>query len=218
MIGWRSRPCRSIGYANVGHHRVPAGRGGALLLHGDEHPHPGRAPGDRDGHGHRPGARADPAGRGRAALASRRRRRRRAATPSSAASTPRTRSPSPRRRARSPATTCPAARRARRHHGLRAYMVPPYYDSLRGEADRHRRQPRDRPQAHAARPRRVRDRGDPDQHRVPQARDGRTPPSSRGSTTRGSSTGSSTARRPARCPRSRAAPAGGSVVGAENWP
>ena len=38
-----------------------------LLLHGDEHPRPGRAPGDRAGHRHRPGARADPPRRRRAA-------------------------------------------------------------------------------------------------------------------------------------------------------
>src|SRR5437867_7985968 len=44
--------------------RVHRGRRGALLLHRDEHAHPGRAPRHRDGHGHRPGARADPHRRG----------------------------------------------------------------------------------------------------------------------------------------------------------
>jgi acetyl-CoA carboxylase biotin carboxylase subunit len=33
---------------------------GAVLLHRDEHAHPGRAPGDRDDHRHRPRQRADP--------------------------------------------------------------------------------------------------------------------------------------------------------------
>ena len=40
---------------------------GSVLLHGDEHPHPGGAPGDRDGDRHRPGEGADPGGGGRAA-------------------------------------------------------------------------------------------------------------------------------------------------------
>ena len=43
-----------------------------LLLPGDEHPHPGRAPGHRDGHRARPGRRADPHRRRLAAAASRR--------------------------------------------------------------------------------------------------------------------------------------------------
>ena len=41
------------------HLRVPV-RERRLLLHRDEHPHPGRAPGDRDGHRHRHRADADP--------------------------------------------------------------------------------------------------------------------------------------------------------------
>ena len=49
------------------HDRVSARHRRQLLLHGDEHPDPGRAPGDRDGHGLRPGEGADPGGRGRAA-------------------------------------------------------------------------------------------------------------------------------------------------------
>ena len=49
------------------HARVPARRGQELLLHGDEHPHPGRAHGDRGGVRHRPGSRADAPGGRRAA-------------------------------------------------------------------------------------------------------------------------------------------------------
>ena len=71
------------------HVRVPV-RERRVLLHRDEHPPPGRAPGDRDDHRHRPGARADPRRRRRAAAVHARRTSSSAATPSSAASTPRT--------------------------------------------------------------------------------------------------------------------------------
>ncbi len=47
-----------------GIHRRPQGQ---LLLHRNERPHPGRAPGHGDGHGHRPDQGADPRGGGRAA-------------------------------------------------------------------------------------------------------------------------------------------------------
>ena len=49
------------------HHRVPL-RGRRVLLHRDEHPHPGRASGDRDDHRHRSRQRADPDRRRRAAV------------------------------------------------------------------------------------------------------------------------------------------------------
>ena len=48
------------------HARVPARHRRVVLLHGDEHPDPGGAPGDRDGHQLRPGEGADPGGRRRA--------------------------------------------------------------------------------------------------------------------------------------------------------
>ena len=48
------------------HVRVPL-RGRRVLLHRDEHAHPGRAPGDRDDHRHRPRAGADPRRGGREA-------------------------------------------------------------------------------------------------------------------------------------------------------
>ena len=48
------------------HLRVPV-RGGRVFLHRDEHPHPGRAPGDRNDHRPRPRAGADPRRRGRQA-------------------------------------------------------------------------------------------------------------------------------------------------------
>src|SRR5690348_18122629 len=48
--GRRGRaPVRGRGLRERGHHRVPARQRWPLLLHGDEHPHPGRAPGDGDG-------------------------------------------------------------------------------------------------------------------------------------------------------------------------
>ena len=43
----RARGARAL--RERGHHRVPARRRRALLLHGDEHAHPGRAPGHRRG-------------------------------------------------------------------------------------------------------------------------------------------------------------------------
>ena len=82
-----------------------------VLLHRDEHAHPGRASGDGDGHRHRPGARDDPDRRRRTACASRQddiahpRPRDR-----SAASTPRTR-----QRFHAAARHGRARSRARRH-------------------------------------------------------------------------------------------------------
>ncbi len=87
------RLCREVGYDERRHHRVPARRGRPLLLHGDEHPHPGRAPGHRDGLGRRPRQAADPGGGWRAAAAFPAGSRR-AATRSSAGSTPRIPTPS----------------------------------------------------------------------------------------------------------------------------
>ena len=93
------------------HDGVPVRPGRLVLLHGDEHPHPGRAPGDRGGHRARPGQGADPRRGRRAAVAARRRRSSGAATRSSAGSTPRTTSTaSGPARARSPTGTSPAAR------------------------------------------------------------------------------------------------------------
>ena len=48
------------------HLRVPRRRRQQLLLHRGQRPHPGRAPGHRDGHRHRPGQAADPDRRRRA--------------------------------------------------------------------------------------------------------------------------------------------------------
>ena len=63
----------------------------AVLLHRDEHPHPGRASGDRDDHRHRSGARDAADRRRRAVAAAPARYRASAAMPSRCASTPRTR-------------------------------------------------------------------------------------------------------------------------------
>ena len=75
------------------HLRVPV-RGRPLLLHRDEHPHPGRASGHRTGHRRRPGARAAADRLRREAVASSRRTSCCAATRSNAASMPRIRTPS----------------------------------------------------------------------------------------------------------------------------
>ena len=72
------------------HARVPRRRQRRLLLHRDQLPHPGRAPGDRDAHRHRPRRDPDPDRRRRAARASARPTSSCAATRSSSASTPRT--------------------------------------------------------------------------------------------------------------------------------
>ena len=97
----------SLGYQTVGTLEFLLDEDERLLLHGDEHPHPGRAPRHRGGDRRRPGARADASWR-RASRSSCRRTSARAATPSSAGSTPRTRSPSRRRRGASPRSTCRA--------------------------------------------------------------------------------------------------------------
>ena len=57
------------------HHRIPV-RGRRVLLHRDEHPHPGRASRHRDDHRHRPRAGADPHRRRRRPAARRRTRSR----------------------------------------------------------------------------------------------------------------------------------------------
>ena len=84
----------AVQYVERGHHRVPARRGRQLLLHGDEHPDPGRARRHRARDRPRPGEGADPRRGGRAAVLRAEGRRLLRATPSSAASTPRTPGPS----------------------------------------------------------------------------------------------------------------------------
>ena len=112
----RARPCgsrKAAGYYNAGTVRVPRRQGQELLLHRGERPHPGRAPGHRAGHRHRPDQGADPHRRRRAAALQAGRHRVSAATRSSAASTPRTPTATSRRR---PGTieALRVARRARR--------------------------------------------------------------------------------------------------------
>ena len=104
-----SRRCARDRLPRRRHVRVPV-RGRRVLLHRDEHAHPGRAPGDRDGHRHRPRARRSSASPPASSCPGRRTTCRSAATRSSAASTPRTRRSSRPRRARSSSGTRPAAR------------------------------------------------------------------------------------------------------------
>ena len=84
-------PGAGCGLRERGHRRVHLRSGrGALLLHRDEHPHPGRAPGDRDGDRHRSGAGAASRRGRRAAFVLRRNPSSTAVTPSNGASTRRT--------------------------------------------------------------------------------------------------------------------------------
>ena len=53
-------PRGAVNYVNAGTVEFLLDAERRLLLHRDEHAHPGRAPGDRDGHGHRPDQGADP--------------------------------------------------------------------------------------------------------------------------------------------------------------
>ena len=99
-------------------------RDGTLLLPRDEHAHPGRAHGHRDGHRRRPRARADRDRRRRAAAARARASRAARATRSSAASTPRT--PAAGFLPRSgPHHALPRAGRAGRARRLRAWRRGP---------------------------------------------------------------------------------------------
>ena len=81
------------------HDRIPL-RERRILLHRDEHPAAGRASGDRDDQRGRSGARADPRRQWPGPVGARRRRSSFTATPSNAASTPRTPRPSRPRPAR----------------------------------------------------------------------------------------------------------------------
>ena len=92
-----------------------------MVLPGDEHPRPGRALRDRDGHRHRHRQGGHPRRRRRAARATRRTTSSCAATRSSAASTPRTRRRTSRpRRARSARTRSPTGPGVRVDSGLEA--------------------------------------------------------------------------------------------------
>ena len=116
-----------------GHLRVPV-RGRRVLLHRNEHAHPGRAPGHRNDHRHRPRAGADPRRRRGEAARSASATWCCAGTRSSAASTPRTRTSSRRRREGSRRTIAPGGPGIRvDSHVYQDYFVPPNYDSLIGK-------------------------------------------------------------------------------------
>ena len=162
----RRRPRRRLPLRR--HDRGAPDRGRLLLLHGDEHADPGRAHGHRGGDRDRPRPRAG-ADRGRRA----------ALRPAGGRRAPRPRDRVPDQRRgrlqRLPARAGPDHRvsravRAGRARRLRRRRRGGDQRALRPddrEADRPRRRPRARPDADAARARRVRDRRPPDAARLP---------------------------------------------------
>ena len=92
------RLIQAADYTNAGTVEFIVDQQRQLLLHRSQRPHPGRAPGDRDGHRHRPDQVADSHRRRRAAAVHAGRHRRSAARRSSAASTPKIRSATSSRR------------------------------------------------------------------------------------------------------------------------
>ncbi len=158
----RSRLCQAVGYENAGTIEFLLDQRRQLLLHGDEHPHPGRAPGHRDGHRRRPGQAADPRSPPASALT----------VPNGAqAARPRDRMPDQRRGsghlravARQADDVPPArrARRARRHARLRGLRHPALLRLAGRQADRPRGQPRRGDRAHGAGARFLRRRGHQD--------------------------------------------------------
>ena len=120
----------SVNYVSAGTVEFLVARDGTLLLHRDEHAHPGRAPRHRDGHRHRPRPGADPHRLGRAA---------RLQAARDHAARPRHRVPHQRRgpRALRPLAGHGDGVAAPGGYGVRVdshlmpgAVVPPYYDSL----------------------------------------------------------------------------------------
>ena len=185
------RRLRRRRHGRVHRQRRPARR---VLLHGDEHPPAGRAPGDRAGHRHRPGRAAGPRRRRPAPRADARTTSGSTGTRSRSAPTPRTR----------PAASCPPAapccvldeptRRGRprrllaaRGHGRRQHLRPDAQQGHRlGSGPRHgagQARPRAR---RPGRPRRQH------QHRLPARADHATPRCRPAGSTPASSSGTST--------------------------
>ena len=148
---WARRPCRRPGPAatrgaGTVEFIVPGADPARVLLHGDEHPPPGRAPGHRAGHRPRPGGVAA-AGRGRRAAGLHARTTSRSpATRSRPGSAPRT----------PPAASCPPAARCWRCASRRATgcaSTPGSARAPRSAASTTRCSPRSSPTARTAPPR-----------------------------------------------------------------
>ena len=161
---------RAAGYRSRRDDRGPARGGRLVLLHGDEHAHPGRAHRHRARHRRRPRARAAARRGGRAAVAAAGGRRRCAATRSNAASTPRIVAagfrPAPGRITSLPravgARACASTRASRR-----AREVSELYDPMVAKLIVWDVGPRVGAAADAARARGVRDRRRDDARRLP---------------------------------------------------
>ena len=166
-----ARPSARPSYTTLGTLEFLMDERRAALLHGDEHARAGRAPGHRDGHRRRPGASSRSAPpRARSSSCPTRGRGASAATPSSAASTPRTRRRSRRGRGSSPSTIPPGGTGVRVDSGVYGgWRVPPHYDSLIAKVIVHAPTREEAIARMRARARRVHRRRHPHQHPAAQA-------------------------------------------------
>ena len=185
--GRGARSAQAVRYENAGTIEFLLDERRQLLLHGDEHPHPGRAPGDRDGDRHRPGASS------------------RSASPPASRSTLPERPEAARARHRVPHQRRGPARPSRRRpgqlttfhlpggpgvrvdtHGYEDYVVPPHYDSLIAKLIVHGRDRDEAIARDAPRARLLRGRGHPHHDPAPPAASCATPTSSPASSRRAS--------------------------------
>ena len=132
----RSPPREAVGYTSCGTVEFLLAPGRLVLLPRDEHPSPGRAPGDRRGLGCRPGRDHDPHRAGRALPLDRARPRAARPRRSSAASTPRIRAARLRAVSRAGSRRCGCRRdpgSATTSAWSRAPRVPIDYDPMLGK-------------------------------------------------------------------------------------